>query len=195
MGRKSLATERRAEILAAFEHCIVSDGLDVSLERVAAVAGVQRSIIRHYLGNREQVLDELITRITREYLGQIRDALAETSIDTAPGRLLDMLFERAPENASWDKIIVDVLVSAKERYPRARQQLNDMFRAIVDLLAGELGRRYPLAPRERQRSVAYALFCLAMTNDDMLWLGFDPSYTASVRDSAALLLASLGAEQ
>ena len=51
MGRKSLANERREQILDAFAIYLRQHGFEgCTLERVAEIAGVQRSIIRHYIG-------------------------------------------------------------------------------------------------------------------------------------------------
>ncbi|NJM06754.1 TetR/AcrR family transcriptional regulator [Candidatus Gracilibacteria bacterium] len=71
MGRKSLAEERREDILAAFERCIARYGIDVPLEQIADEAGVKRSLIRHYLGNRDELVEQVIERIAVEYPRQV----------------------------------------------------------------------------------------------------------------------------
>lgn len=190
MGRKSRALERREEILAAFERCIVQYGLDVSLERVADVAGVQRSIIRHYIGNRDVVIEELIERITHNYVAQM--SLTVQSIADGEG-LLDFLFSADPTYADWEKIVVDILVSAQERFPQAKQRLTGMFQTLLALLTQQLARLYPHAPPAHCEQIAYGLFCIATTNDTMTWIGFAPAATTGARSSAALLLATLAA--
>ena len=53
MGRPDLTEVRTAEILDAFERCVARFGLEgSSLERDAEEAGMKRSILRHYIGNR-----------------------------------------------------------------------------------------------------------------------------------------------
>ena len=72
MGRKSLSEERAKQIINAFATCILKYGLhDSSLERIAEEAGVKRSIIRHYIGNRNEVLKALVDRITCRYIQEL----------------------------------------------------------------------------------------------------------------------------
>ena len=60
MGRPNLTEVRTAEILDAFERCVARYGLEgSSLERVAEEAGVKRSILRHYIGNRDEMITGL----------------------------------------------------------------------------------------------------------------------------------------
>ena len=57
MGRPSLANVRREQILDALERCLARDGLvGTTLEAVAEEAGVRRPVIRHYFGNRDELV-------------------------------------------------------------------------------------------------------------------------------------------
>lgn len=48
---------RRPQILDAFAACVARYGIDGStLDRVAEEAGVTRALVRHYLGNRDEVV-------------------------------------------------------------------------------------------------------------------------------------------
>ncbi|MEM7135795.1 MAG: TetR/AcrR family transcriptional regulator [Myxococcota bacterium] len=72
MARPSLKEQRTEQILDAFERCLPRFGLEgSSLERVAEEAGVKRTIIRHYVGNRDQLLSALLDR----YLAQSQQSL------------------------------------------------------------------------------------------------------------------------
>jgi AcrR family transcriptional regulator len=64
MGRKSLAPERRAQILDAFYQCIRKYGLHgASTRRIAQEAGVQPSILHHYFKDRDEMIEELVANI------------------------------------------------------------------------------------------------------------------------------------
>lgn len=57
MGRRSLAVERRGQILAAAIECMATHGVSGStLERIAETAGMARGHVRHFAGNREDLL-------------------------------------------------------------------------------------------------------------------------------------------
>jgi len=76
MGRKSLAKERRAQILDAFYRCITRDGLQrASIRKIAKEAGVQPSILHHYFKDRDEMVEELVKNTVRDisarYLSEI----------------------------------------------------------------------------------------------------------------------------
>lgn len=76
MGRKSLAKERRAQIIDAFYDCIRKYGLHgASTRRIAEEAGVQPSILHHYFKDRDEMIEELVRtsvdRLTARYQAEI----------------------------------------------------------------------------------------------------------------------------
>lgn len=188
MGRKSLATERRAEILDAFERCIVRYGIDVSLEQIAATAGVQRSLIRHYLGNREAVVDQLIARIAAEYPQQLAAFINTAPTTTA---LLDCLFSESVGVTDWDALITAVISTAQDRFPQAKQRVVQMMHTIITTVALRLEVLFPHASPERCYASAYSVLCLVQTNESMVWLGLGDEHTQFARASAEALLAQL----
>jgi len=190
MGRKSKADERREAILAAFERCIARYGIDASLEQIALEAGVQRSIIRHYLGNRDAVVEQVIARIAEAYPPRIATALAEAAAYGVPG-LLDALFSEDPDINAWDEVILAVVNTAQERYPQAKLRLAAMLEQIVAIIAAQLAQLFPDADATLREHVAYGLLCVLQTHESMMLLGLSRRYTAAARASAALLLREL----
>jgi len=72
MGRRSLATKRREEILDALERRVLRDGLHrTTMESVAREVGVRRGLVSHYFGTREALLaahfGRLLERRDREF--------------------------------------------------------------------------------------------------------------------------------
>lgn len=191
MSRKSLADVRREEILHGFARCIGKYGLDVSLEQIAAETGVKRSIIRHYIGNRDDLIDAMIERITQVYLQEISAKLSRIGETHDEAALLDYLFDDETSYADWDRVIIDVLATARERYPNARRNLQKMFKEADRLLARTLAALYPAARAEQCKHIAYSLFCLVTTHETMQWVGFDDVDRATVQESASVLLATL----
>lgn len=89
-GRKSIATERRAQILDAFHQCAVRNGLEkASLREVAGAAGLPVSILHHYFKNREEMVSELVNRIVS---GIIENLLAEIDDIEDPRLRFDKIF-------------------------------------------------------------------------------------------------------
>ena len=74
MPRPSQKDERTEEILDAFERCLPRYGLEgTTLEQVAHEAGVQRTIIRHYIGNRDALWAALVTRYLKKSRSDLRE--------------------------------------------------------------------------------------------------------------------------
>ena len=192
MPRKSLAKERRAQLLDAFERCIVKNGLEgTSLEQVAEEAGMTRSIIRHYIGNRDALVNALIERIINTYAEQLTAAYdAIPQAEKVSATLRDLFATDADLNPR-DKIIIDVLMTAKDRYPRAKKMLVQLFEAIQKSIAEDLKAAYPQASRAQCRCVAYALLCMSETHGSFMWLGMKPRYQGDIEAAAAALLSTL----
>lgn len=188
MARKNLTAERTDEILDAFARCMVKYGLDASLEQVAEEAGMTRSIIRHYIGNREEVVNRLMERIAEEYLLELSEAEKTIPHDQMIAVTLDYLFRDAPGYDDYDKLIIGVMMTARERYPQAKHTLMTMLNQLVDMFAADLMEVYPQAGELRCRETAYNIMCLAMSNESFLWIGMNQAYNLAARAGAEALL-------
>ncbi len=71
MGRKSLQTVRRAQIMDACEAIVLEEGLAAaSPARVAGRVGLDRTTVHHYFRTRADLLGGLVERIVDGYQGQ-----------------------------------------------------------------------------------------------------------------------------
>lgn len=190
MGRKSLAVERREEILAAFERCIGQHGIDVPLEVIADAAGVQRSLIRHYLGNRDELVDQVIARIAEAYPTQVAELIAPAQ-SGGVNLLLDALFAGQENPSDWDNVLAAVINTAHGRYPQAKQRIAQMLRAIVQQVADVLAHLHPGADQTVCYETAYGLLCLLYSHESLIWIGLDPHHTTLARTAAKRLIAQL----
>jgi AcrR family transcriptional regulator len=90
-GRKSIAKERRAQILDAFHRCAVRSGLEkASLREVAEEAGLPVSNLHHYFKNRDEIVSELVKQITGGIIDTLR---AEVQGFGDPQTRLNKIFE------------------------------------------------------------------------------------------------------
>lgn len=77
MGRKSLAKERRTQIIEALQQCISKYGLQKStIKKIAEEAGVQPGILHHYFKDRDEIIEELVDKfvddLTLIYMVELR---------------------------------------------------------------------------------------------------------------------------
>jgi AcrR family transcriptional regulator len=195
MGRKSLEKIRTQQLLEAFIACIPENGVDgTSLEKISEKAGVTRSIIRHYIGNREILIAELIDHIIKTSLVEF-DRILNDPKKSVVERLNIALF--APRD-DWqtDKIILNELVNAKEQSPSIQKRIAVLIETMIDHLTTALHKEKPQCNREGVHELAYILFSLSMSQDTLVWMGVSPSLTCFGPEFAQqLLLDYLGAEK
>lgn len=193
MGRKSLATERTNEILDAFERCILKYGLEgTSLSQIAEEAGVKRPIIRHYIGNRDDVIVAMITRVMQSYEQEMADLFYWKRGDSWLPVLLDDLFAAGNDREiNHNRIIGEVLVSGAERYPTAVAQFLSVYRQLIQQVADGLHKLYPHQSANRCHETAYALFALASGHADISFAGIGAEYVHMARAVAERLIAEL----
>lgn len=194
MGRKSLAEQRCTDILEAFERCIKKYGFaESSLERVAEEAGKSRNIIRHYIGNR----DQLIAAYVRRVVDKLRLTATEISTTFPKEQLipyvLDYLFWEHAGDEQDDPAgrLISELWQTRQNNCAAQQILLDFYRDFEEILTQGLAQLYAQATLAQCRVVAYAIICLAESNWVLLDLGITRSHNQMARQSVETLLRSL----
>jgi len=184
MGRPPLTQQRQREILAAFERCVLRDGLaHTTVAAVAVEAGIQRTLVHHYFGGMEGLVRALVVSLTRELAQDFGDASAKPPRLAA---LLDFLFRRKPSRA-------EMLIGAL-RAPgtvSANAPLASMYEAFTAGLDACLRAEIPEAPAGRRRATAFAIVCLAMSRFQLARLGVPPRRTRALRSSAEVLIGAL----
>jgi AcrR family transcriptional regulator len=191
VGRPSLADVRRPQILDAFEACIVKYGLAGStLERIADEAGVKRSLIRHYFGNRSDLTEALLDRLRQSVVDEYRRLITETGADGGLDAIIGFLtgpkYARDPEDA-----VIDALIDEAHRDPNARAVLRHNYTAFLTATEQELARIRPRVPAENIRTAAYALVCISIGNVDMYTIGLPARKRGDAQRAAEILARSL----
>lgn len=192
MGRPSLAEVRKSEILDAFAHCVARYGLEgSSLERVADQAGVKRSIIRHYIGNREELVDALAERVAAQFHNQLASFVAGVSEQRRIKQLLDFLFPAIPIESADSILVVEALIAAGDSYPKARTLMLGYVEHLVDQITDQLRLAYPRATRPRCWNVAYGVVGICFNQESLSPLGLPKAYIKASRKCSEILIASL----
>ncbi|MDJ0779398.1 MAG: TetR/AcrR family transcriptional regulator [Gammaproteobacteria bacterium] len=135
MARPSIKQERRNQILDACEICLVRYGYaGTTLSRVAETAGLARPLIRHNLGNREDLLAATVERFISRSDEDMEDWLSELPRADTLVNLIDWLFD--PETSDPHFIAVSgalgVAAMTDENLEQVLHRWNDRF---VDRLA------------------------------------------------------------
>jgi TetR/AcrR family transcriptional regulator, transcriptional repressor of bet genes len=200
MGRPSVAAERRRQIIDAAVECMATHGVSgTTLERIADIAGMGRGHIRHFAGNR----DELLIDAARVFFFGEK-ALAESDVptlfeiaplvppDTDSTGALDYLFGEFAVPGS-ENAAAFAFVDAGRTIPAIHEIVQEAYRTIEHSLTVILAREFPDADPARFAPTAYAILSLAVGNSYVNDLAPSEARILEARRSAELLVAAVGA--
>jgi AcrR family transcriptional regulator len=193
MGRKDLTEERQSLILDAAERCIAKFGVQgATLENIAGEAGLNRGLIHHYVGNRDDVIQAMVKRLLGKYQASFDEYASSRpnnhdNIKIIVDYYFDAWFEFAPED---DAIIVSLLAES-ERNPQIKKVLIKLYDGFERIIAVELARFFPEADKKKLHHISYALMLLAFSHATMTWLGLEQASKANMHSIASNLVSTL----
>jgi len=191
MGRKSLKTERVNEILDAFEHCLTKKGLQgTTLDNIAEEAGLARRMIRHYIGNREDLIDAAVERIIEKFTRSVFDTIDKFEHKNRFKGALEYIFSEEFNELPATKLVAALLAVSlyDEQVCRAVKTLYDSFHIGLDQ---ELKAHIPNAPETQRVQTAYSVMCLSFGGGWMRNIGFDPTLNIQNKHIAQSLVDQL----
>jgi len=196
MPRPSLKDQRSAEILDAYLTCVARFGLEgATQERVAAEAGVKRPLLRHYLGNRDEMLAALTEYVVEGFAETTRQLSDYLGKDGTPPDLIAALF--ADDHTQDPRLMLayQAMVTATNSYPDMREPLLQSYVDFLAMIGANLTRAYPEAGPERIHAVAQGIAASTLTLDAMLPIAPPEEWRNELRLSAEILVSSLAARQ
>lgn len=191
MGRPSKKEERTEEILQAFQRCVASYGIEGStLERIAEEAGLKRSLVRHFVGNREELVQKLADRVINQSNQQWAEFIAWLPADNPVPVLLEGLFSE--EHSDPESVLVlESLIFAAGRDPDLQQRMQRWMSVFTDDIARVLKQAFPEADEQALASVSYGLTSLYFNLDSLAPLDMSSVYRQPARQAADILISHL----
>jgi AcrR family transcriptional regulator len=192
-GRPPRSEERRLQILEAFERCVARSGLEATtLDDVAREAGLKRAMIRHYVGNRDELVRDAVEHLATEYLSRTAANLDAEGDAIGVDSLLDYFFVGDFAFGMREQAqVVDSLLWGAASDTEACASLRGMYEGFAELVRKQLARSVPGADPDRLASAAWAIICLADQNALMLGLGVPVQRSHELREVARGLIDSL----
>ncbi len=189
MGRKNLSLERQTQLLDAFEACIVRDGLaGASLQRVADEAAVKLSVIHHYIGNRQDLIDAMIARFIQRYRTETQVFLGQLPQQDRLSQLLDFYFSETGIFYRADNtIILNELMALSDRDPAVKTQLRLLYAGLYADFETLLSETYPDREAATLQAQAHNLLSLWVGHATLRWLGFAAATDADARAASTVL--------
>lgn len=193
MGRKSRTDERRLQILSAFERCIVRKGLHrTTLDDVAQEAGIARPLIRHNVGNWENLVLAATERLMEAYAAIYQSHLVRAREKKDLRVITGFLFSPAYGTVTEDQdLVLSALSSAAQTDDALCGLLKNMYQRFEKNLVDEIVHLHDDVSRAGASNVAYAIICLAEQNSLFQAWGFPTGRAKFVRQVADDLLAGL----
>lgn len=192
MGRPSLVAQRTEEILDAFERCVARFGMEgSSLEVIAEEAGMKRSILRHYVGNREQLVHALAERVIDKYDRMLAEHTAQASHLPPVEQLMSYLFPATAVSTAESLLVLEALIAASATSTDIRTRMRDWIDRLVDWSADLLRRAYPAARRRQCWAVGYGVISICFNHESLTPLQPGPRYQRAAKAAALALIQSL----
>lgn len=192
MARPSMKAQRTDEILSAFKRCIVHYGLEgSSLEHIAEESGLQRSLIRHFVGNRDDLIHLLADRMLADFKQQTEFLYNNLPKTNRIEALIGLLFE--PKNASSTEhiLVFESLIASAERYPKIRTKLQKWLDGFNKQLTTEIEKTYPNSDHEQCNAVSFGIISIYFNLDSLMPLSLSDHYRKIAVIAATSLLRTL----
>jgi len=174
MPRPSMAAQRKEEILDALEVCILKMGIDgTSLDAIADQAKMKRSILRHYIGNRDDIICALSERWRVLYSEQWQQTLSWLPEHNRLPALLDILFGPRSTEYIQSSQISDALFQQAKRLPGVKQHQVASMKEFKQIVQHELERAHPNASEQQITVVAAGFLSCYLHAESLIPLGME----------------------
>jgi AcrR family transcriptional regulator len=190
MARAKMEDERKEQILAAFEACVIRNGLaKTTLQKVADEVGLPRSLVRYFVGNRSSMVDLLIARMIERAEARLEDAESDGNTGSL-SEVLDVVFSSTFGDQTSNDVVGELWYLA-ERDDDVRGRLAAMYGRILSILVAQMAEE-DIGPGTAEReAVAHALLSLAYGEASFIGIGLKKSSAIPFRRLADALVAEL----
>ncbi|MFT6510016.1 MAG: AcrR family transcriptional regulator [Parvibaculaceae bacterium] len=191
MARPSLKAERREQILDAYENCVVRYGVEgATLANVADEAGIARPLIRHNVGNRDDLLALLIERFLVESNESTKRFIAYLGKDKPVDDFIEGLFD--PNFADPHlTLMAEALIAASANNAELATHMQKWTRDFILAVQGVLAQQYPKAGSKKIYAVAAGLTGIYFNVASLSPLGPMPDVQNASKAAALQLAATL----
>ena len=193
MPRTSLKEVRSEQILAAYATCITRYGFEgATQERIAEQAGVKRSILRHYLGNREEMIGSLIDHVGQDWKTQTEELVNALPHSQRTSVLLEFLFDKNYATDRNSRLILHALITVAEQYPGINLMLIDWTSQFIQIVENELRLEFPDVADDLIFSVAFGVVGIYFNINSFALHGPPDEWWTASKNAAQLLVNTLG---
>ncbi|MBV1886797.1 MAG: hypothetical protein KUG61_06925 [Parvibaculaceae bacterium] len=159
MARAKVGDERRGQILAAFEACVVRDGLaKTTLQKVADEAVLPRSLVRYFIGNRDEMVNVLIDGMMARAEREMAEVYPAGKPMTAR-ELVDFVFDSLFDNDTTNGVVSELWLLA-QRDEAVKARLAKLYERMQDEIVSQMALAGFGRSKVARSRVAYGLMSL-----------------------------------
>ena len=189
MARPTLKEQRRAEILDAYARCAARFGLDgATQDRIAAEAGVARPLLRHNLGNKDEMIRALAEHVVSSFNAMTEELI---SYDLAVPEIVAALFD--PDDRIDRTLILafQALITAAGEDQTLRAPLLDCLTRLTDHIDTVIADKHPAVVPATRRAVATGVVAIYSSYESLTPLSPGQEWYLDHRAAALALAATL----
>lgn len=191
MPRPSLKGKRREQILDAYEICVARYGVEgATLEKIAEFAGIARPLIRHNVGNRDDLLALLIDRFLTKSYSSMERLVSSLNAQTPADELIEVLFDPRFSDSRFI-LVAEALIAASADDSVLAKRMRKWSRDFIKTVKNVLVQQYPEAESAAIDAVAAGLTGIYFNVDSLSPLGSMPDIQNASRAAAVRLTATL----
>lgn len=173
MARPSVKAERTEVILKAYERCIARYGVaGATLQKIAEEADMARPLLRHHVGNSDDLLEKALERYIERSDQSLRDFYQILPSNCDGATFVQYLFTEDPsEEASNDVMIAAAFIHAAQTNEMVQLRMENWFDDFQTQFTKQLQNLYPDANPDQVGQVSVGLIGIYFNLDAMAPLG------------------------
>ena len=191
-GRPSIASARRAEIVAAYVDCIRAHGMaGATVDKVAQMLGLSRTLVFHYFGDMQTLTRAVVEHIVRAGIRNMTESRKGLAMPARRRALIDFAVNGPSSSAAGDLIVQAEVNALAGHDETVRAMLAEMWDVWIAAVVDELAACFPQADRGQCAWIGYALACLGEQHWWLTLVGPGRRHRADARRAAESLIATL----
>lgn len=192
VGRPSNRDDRYVQVMQALIRCVARYGVEgASLAQIAEEAGLKRPLVRHHLGNREDMIAALQDYVFRGFSDQTEAMIAAAPPTGGSEWLIDILFSDFGAS-SPDLVLVFAALTAKaaedaDLQAACRGVILDFEDAVSIILRSD----FPDAGGDHVQATAHGIVAVYFNATSLASLSMSEAWQARAKATAQMFLNTL----
>lgn len=191
MARPKLKDTRRAQILDAFEVCVARYGVEgATLAKTAEQAGLARPLVRHNVGNREELISALVDRFLERSQNKMQTFVDALPANDTARHAVEWLFDPQYADTQLVQVAYALITFSADNAEMAEKMqawVADFAERLTRLIADD----HPQVDPERIAAVANGILGIYFNVESLSVLGHSDALSTPSKQAALILLDAL----